>query len=466
MEGKIKDTLPKKLESKTDIEIDLDDYSIFFNNKSINEKNKLKSIKNTNYQKPMIQVNQAVQFPIYLNNPSYVYQLPAYNPINPIYPPQSFYMNNYVRPINPIMINVPNYHYNQSNMIPSNKKINITQKQSTVKIEEETKLSETLREKDDIPDYLLKPAGAKKFQKLIPLANEKEINYLFELIKNDFYVLMLNTFSNYFCQNFFPLISAKQRCQIWKSIEMNIYELSCNDLSTYCIQLLLNLAHEEAEQLKIIKYIKKYFLELAKDKQGICVLKIILLNFSEKVNSYIRDIVLENVYDLSKNKYAIGFLKFFLTQLYKNDSKLKSKVALLVASKIEEFLNDPYSHYLILFLIENWQENEYQIVTISILNKLPHVLFNKFSSRVLTDMLNKRIKTVHESIFNILLSMKEEILLDLIKNESVLQFLILFQSLQNEMDKLMLKEFIKKFYFNYQSKTNYNLINLYDKWLI
>ncbi len=119
---------------------------------------------------------------------------------------------------------------------------------------------------------------------------------------------------------------------------------------------------------------------------------------------------------------------------------------------------------MLLFLIEIWPKKDYNIITESIISKLPKILFFKFSTIVISELLKKRIEIVHKSLLDLILYSNEELQLRLIKHESTLQLLILFQSLQNETDKLLLKEFIKRSYFNYQCKNNYELLAVYNKW--
>ena len=166
-------------------------------------------------------------------------------------------------------------------------------------------------------------------------------------------------------------------------------ELSCNKHSTYCIQLLLSLSADEDEQNKVSKYFRNHYVELAKDKQGAYVLKVILTSFCKNAKILVESSLIENIIQLSKNKYAIGLLKFFLNQEENNNLNNKNKISNLVEANIEEFLNNQCSHYLILYFIERWNIKDYEAVVISVLNKLPQILFNKYSARVLNDLIEK-----------------------------------------------------------------------------
>lgn len=461
------------LKDDQSMEIDLDKYSIFNNysnsnvNSNPNQSNKKASKKQNNqnslkFQYPALNYNYTYQFPSQnISLPvSYPYSFPYSQPIpySNLYPypypnpnPLQYNNSSLINQINPINTNFINFYNNQP----------LVQIPSTKKEEDSTELILILKSKTNLTDYLLKPAGTKKIQKYLATAEEADLDYLFSIIKNDFGSLMLNTFSNYFCQKLFPLVKQKQRLSIWKSIKTNIKELSCHKHSTYCVQLLIKISNGDDEQLKIISYIEKEFLELAKNKQGAYVLKEILINFSNKAKLCLENFMIDNMLDIAKDKYAIGIFKFFLNG--KQDSQIRERVVNNVASSINDYLFDNNRHFLILYFLENWKLKDFMTIVTNMINILKKMLFDKYSSRVLKEMIKKGITMINEALFSIILLNENDILIELTNNELTFQILILFYCKQTEINKSLLYDFVKERILIYKDQ-EHGLSKLCNKW--
>jgi hypothetical protein len=219
------------------------------------------------------------------------------------------------------------------------------------------------------------------FQRLIIKSSSQEKSELIKYIEPILSEIMTNHHGNFVIQVLFSNINYQQRTEIWRKIQNNIITYSNTDYSTYCIQVLIENSIMVEEEDNIMLQIKDHFMELANNKQGNHIIKLLLKSFKSKALEVLINFLVNNFEEISRNVYGISIIKKFIEFSFEENSKtLQSKIKNIIAQSFKNIVSHEYSHYSIIHIIDIWGIKTCDFI----INKSKNVEFLvlKYNSRV------------------------------------------------------------------------------------
>lgn len=215
-----------------------------------------------------------------------------------------------------------------------------------------------------------------------------EVKYFLNYIINILPDLMKNNISNLYIQILFSLLHSKERLLVINSIKSKFVILSCSFYSTYCIQELIKTCKYSKEEQYIISLIVCEISKLSIDKLGNHVLQCIINQFKSSNTKDIESFMLNNLFNLSKNKYGISLIKVFIEVKGAENRKVKKSLINIILNYKLNFFTDEIAHYLILHILKTWNCNDYQKLLEYFIENFNHLLTNKYSQRILEEIIS------------------------------------------------------------------------------
>lgn len=223
---------------------------------------------------------------------------------------------------------------------------------------------------------------------------------LFKCLVNSLQTLILDNFGNYLCQELFKSIPCEYRLYVWNTIlEKNIILYGTHQYAHHVIQLLIEVATDENEQVNIINLLKPCFDVLIFDSKGSHVIQKILTCFSFQSKICLLQFILNNLAALISNAQGVCSVKKLIGALEK--CAFRNNFYKNILELLPSLSNDKSAHYAFLCLIEDWTPDCYEEILDYLIFNFISLSTQKYSSRLIEKCLILKNKVSFCIIFSI-----------------------------------------------------------------
>ena len=302
--------------------------------------------------------------------------------------------------------------------------------------------------------FLCTPKGTLEIQKkLEKLSKEYKVLLVNILKKQGLYIIMKNTYGNYFFQQLIKNNDKILISLIISYIAENLVDISKDFQGTFSIQALLDEISTYEEEQNILNCIKKYEMEMAFNKNATHVLQKIVLLFPDIHRVFLNEIILDNFIALSLDSNGICLIKIFIkTNTLIGDKK---RINEKIVNNFVILSESPFGNYGVQYLMEIWDENDLKDVKNKILENLYELSLQQFSSNVIEKAIEifteeNRTKILKKLCF------ENNFVLTLVNNKFG-KFVL------NKAIKYMQKDLLNKFQNNLNNEINKDILKTKDK---
>ena len=303
-------------------------------------------------------------------------------------------------------------------------------------------------------NFLCTPKGTLEIQKkLEKLSKEYKVLLVNILKKQGLYIIMKNTYGNYFFQQLIKNNDKVLISLIISYISENLVDISKDFQGTFSIQALLDEISTYEEEQNILNCIKKYEMEMAFNKNATHVLQKIVLLFPDIHRVFLNEIILDNFIALSLDSNGICLIKIFIkTNTLIGDKK---RINEKIVNNFVILSESPFGNYGVQYLMEIWDENDLKDVKNKILENLYELSLQQFSSNVIEKAIEifteeNRTKILKKLCF------ENNFVLTLVNNKFG-KFVL------NKAIKYMQKDLLNKFQNNLNNEINKDILKTKDK---
>lgn len=244
-------------------------------------------------------------------------------------------------------------------------------------------ISDFIQNCDNPRKYLNSMKGNREIIKLARLSTPSQQIALLEKIKPSLNSIMVSNSGNYFCQDFFSLLSKDGRQNAWSVIKEKIDFYGTQQFSNHVIQKLVDLAVDSNEQKEIVVHLIPYFEILAFNSHGTHILQKIILNYEDLSKQELSNYITSNFEALVFDSCGVCLIKKYIIYLKGKSIKHKTDFLYSISDYIPLMLNDIYAHYAILCIIDEWKQRDYMTVLELITKSLTKVSSQKYASRII-----------------------------------------------------------------------------------
>ena len=243
--------------------------------------------------------------------------------------------------------------------------------------------------------------GSKLLQKYLkPGVPEEVIHLLYMEISPNLSDFITDGYSNYFCKKFYAFLSLKDRIDFLQKIENSILQFSCDSIGTYPIQTIIENLKSDPEKSIVINAIKNHIEELANDPYGCHVLERLLTCIEEEYISFLYSYISDNILKLAKNCNGICLVKKILTFI--NKKNLHEKIKQIVKENALGLIKHQYGNFIIQGIVEYW--NDYREIIELYKNNFISLSLEKYSSNVIERFIEKDEEILNEYIHEVVKS--------------------------------------------------------------
>jgi len=236
--------------------------------------------------------------------------------------------------------------------------------------------------------YIIKTQiGSKILQNYLQNTPSIIIHNIFIDIYEKLNTLLLDPYANYFCLKLFSYLNNNDRINFLNIISQNIYLYCTNKISTYTIQYIISNLNNNNEKNIIITEINKNLMKLSLDVYGTHVLEKIILCFEHNLCQEIINFVIDNFLLLSNHVNGLCIVKKILTIKLNTNEYEKLKNLLLINAK--NLIENPYGNYALQIVIDNWTENDFNIIFQQFYGNYSEYCIMKYSSNVIEKCIQK-----------------------------------------------------------------------------
>ena len=303
-------------------------------------------------------------------------------------------------------------------------------------------------------NFLCTPKGTLEIEKkLEKLSKEYKVLLVNILKKQGLYIIMKNTYGNYFFQQLIKNNDKVLISLIISYISENLVDISKDFQGTFSIQALLDEISSYEEEQNILNCIKKYEMEMAFNKNATHVLQKIVLLFPDIHRVFLNEIILDNFIALSLDSNGICLIKIFIkTNTLIGDKK---RINEKIVNNFVILSESPFGNYGVQYLMEIWDENDLGDVGNKILENLYELSLQQFSSNVIEKAIEifteeNRTKILKKLCF------ENNFVLTLVNNKFG-KFVL------NKAIKYMQKDLLNKFQNNLNNEINKDILKTKDK---
>lgn len=283
-------------------------------------------------------------------------------------------------------------HHNYCNSENSEETLVIKQSDSeTKKLPEDlkdcpakyTSIEDFIQSCQNPKQYLSSMKTNREIYHLAKQSSQNQLLSLLEMIKPNLYKIMMSNSGNYFCQDFFSLLSEENRIAVWSVIKNKLDYYGTQQFANHAIQKLVDLATAPKEQKEIVGYLSAYFDILSLNFHGTHILQKVVQNYNDASKQELMFFITSNFQTLVFNSCGVCLIKKYIVLLKGRSTKHKSDFLRSITNLIPAMLNDVYAHYSILYIIEEWKSNDYKPIKELIIKDLFALSCLKYSSRLI-----------------------------------------------------------------------------------
>lgn len=194
--------------------------------------------------------------------------------------------------------------------------------------------------------------GSRLLQKTLTLSNKSFLGQTYEKISEHLPELMIDSYGNYFCQQFYKFLPKDLRINFLMKIMPSILPIAKSEYGNYALQFLIdNFKSQEEIKLMIYPFSSKNLLSNAiYDNNSIHVVEKLVTSFPEDYIPFIYNYVLNKYILLCFNKSALNLVKKVIKNSSNNITKMR--IISLTFSNFYEIIQHSYANNSIQCILE------------------------------------------------------------------------------------------------------------------
>ena len=229
--------------------------------------------------------------------------------------------------------------------------------------------------------------GSRILQKYLKNTQNEIIHQIFTQVKPYLIELMKDLYANYFCKKLFSYLNQKERIDFLLSIQSQIPNLCKHKVATYPIQGVIEEVGSKLEKSIIVNSIQNLIHQLCFDAFGAHVIEKIFGCFEEELIFPILSFVKRNFLLLSNNVNGICVVKKVLTMFHKKT--LHEELKELTKENIMDLIQNAYGKYVIQVILDNWEDREVIDVLSPLQGNFSFLSMQKHSSSIVEKIIER-----------------------------------------------------------------------------
>ena len=223
----------------------------------------------------------------------------------------------------------------------------------------------------------------KQLQSILIHSSEETVSYIISELSGKFVNIFKDKNGNYFCSDLILACNYEQRKQILTEISPVISEICLDEFGTHPVQKLIECSSSTQEYKLLLESFKEEnkIIMASLTKNGAFVIQKIIVKIPDTMRTEFNNIIIKNVFTLSKDMYGVCVLKKFVG--YSNN---EMNLKLILNHVLKNFVNiatNKYGNYLIQDMLENfWKTHIGTLLKKIIINKYSSLAKHKYSSYV------------------------------------------------------------------------------------
>jgi hypothetical protein len=195
--------------------------------------------------------------------------------------------------------------------------------------------------------------GSKFLQMTMVNTDKSFITKIFDEVKSNLPLLMVDTYANYFCKFLYPLLSYKEKFEFLENIKFSFTNIASNSKGTYALQYIIENISSDLELQSVCESIQNFatLSNLITEKNSIHVLEKIIKKMPN--DSYLLqlfDFIFSKFQPFCKNKLT---MRVVLALLKRDLSHFNRKKFLcLLVQNFETLINDKVGYYILYYILE------------------------------------------------------------------------------------------------------------------
>ena len=243
------------------------------------------------------------------------------------------------------------------------------------------------------------------------------IHYLYcnEIRTNNIYTLLLEQSPSYFIKNLYTHLPLHDKIDMLFLIRPYIQQLSCNLVSTYAIQYIIEQTKLDNEKVIIMNSIKDCFKEFFTNTYGAYVLVKVIANCNHlDMITEIIEYAVNNLRVLAFNGNGICVVrKIYQEYNCKGGSVFYEKLKQFAMDNVLMLFEHVYGNYIIQTIVSHWNREDLEEIVLKVEKHFKELSNKKYSSNVIEKCLEKSEGILKKYIEEVV---KEEKIGDVIKN--------------------------------------------------
>jgi len=231
-----------------------------------------------------------------------------------------------------------------------------------------------------LADYIKSQKGSRDMQKLLNRITPDELDLILGEIGDSLPDLMVDGYSNYFCQKLAQCCSSEQRIFFLKKIGTKFADIACNKKGTYALQGIIEIINLVDEENIIRESIEKHIVFLSLDNNGTHVIQKLITCFDEERREYLNSKIIENFLKLVLDQNGICIAKLLVA----TNVSLGTRKRILdtLTANCLEMVQNPFGNYIIQEVFEKWGFEACKDIISVIHQNIISLSIQKYSSNV------------------------------------------------------------------------------------
>ena len=168
--------------------------------------------------------------------------------------------------------------------------------------------------------------------------------------------VMMDVYGNYFCQKIIQTSTSSQITLMINYIKKDFVQIAKDYSGTHVLQAILDAVSTQEQETIIINSIANSQLEMAYDNNATHVLQKIIQRIPEERRSSLNEVILNNIKDLALNSNGICLVKKYIAKNIIPQNKQRIITAL--TENCLEIAQDPYGNYAIQYILDEWNQKD------------------------------------------------------------------------------------------------------------
>lgn len=324
------------------------------------------------------------------------------------------YMNSFCNSFQPMykattnFNNVLNFHNifsSTEKQIPKNYSFNSPygEMEKKSKKEENNKHSSNIKKVLNMAEYsfynfLVTQKGSRVVQKALKHINAKEIDILIDKLKTYIRNIAMDKYGNYFIQKLILICSPSQRIKIIHYLQKCFIEVARSPCGTHPLQYLMEKLDTKEEKKLVLSYILGHELDLSNDSRGTHVLQKFLNQTTDGDRYELNQNIIKLIDKLIVDAYGVCVL----IKLIKNtkDKSIAQRISDYIITKgALPFIQHPYANYVVQCLFNLGDISLFQNIIGVIVDNYLSLSIQKFSSNIVESCLKHAESDIIKKLF-------------------------------------------------------------------